>query len=233
MENLARRTVLWAAAGSIVYLMLFFFVDRPTVLWIHNNCADTWLPLVGTYISYLAKGSFVRLGLAVCFLLILVVDSGIERRETKLLLYICICGAIGMTVGDGLKYFLGRYRPILLFDKDLYGLDFFSTQWAMNSTPSGHTLRAFAIMTALSLLFGRFRIVFISVAVVIGLSRIAVTDHYPSDVLFGAFIGTFTALWTYVYYFRQNVREGKASHFQEGGDPGFDNERSIGRRKQI
>jgi len=200
MKDLLTKTAISAGAGTLVYLVLFFFVDRATVLWIHNNCSETWIPVVGRYISVLAEGSYVNLGLALCFVLILICDSGVRRRETKLLLYICICGVIAMTIGDGLKYLLARYRPVMLFDQDLYGLHFFSTKWAMNSTPSGHTLRAFSTMTALSMLFRRFTIVFISIAVAIGLSRVALTDHYPSDVLFGAFIGIFTALWTFVHF---------------------------------
>jgi len=117
--------------------------------------------------------------------------------------------AIALVIGDGLKYLLGRYRPIMLFEQDLYGLSFFSTEWAMNSTPSGHTLRAFAILTALSILFRRFTFVFISIAVLIGVSWVAVTAHYPSDVVFGAFIGVFTALWGYKYFFSKDNESNK------------------------
>jgi hypothetical protein len=31
-----------------------------------------------------------------------------------------------------LKYLLGRYRPIMLFEHSLYGLNFFSSEWALN-----------------------------------------------------------------------------------------------------
>ena len=51
------------------------------------------------------------------------------------------------------------------------------------------------------MLYRRFTAVFISIALLIGVSRIVVTAHYPSDVVFGAFIGIFTALWTYKYFF--------------------------------
>ena len=89
----------------------------------------------------------------------------------------------------------------MLFEQNLYGLHFFSTEWALNSTPSGHTLRAFSFLTALSMLYRRFTVVFISIAILIGVSRVIVTAHYPSDVVFGAFIGVFTALWVYKYFF--------------------------------
>jgi membrane-associated phospholipid phosphatase len=201
MEGLSKKTAITAGITGIIYVVLFLFVDRAVDLWIHNNCANTWLPQLGSYISYLAKGEFITLGLAVGFILIIIIDPGLSRRWTKNLLFICISGSIAIIIGGGLKYLLGRYRPIMLFEDNLYGLHFFSAKWALNSTPSGHTIRAFSILTALSLLYRRFTVVFISVAVLIGASRVAVTAHYPSDVLLGAFIGIFTAAWTYQYFF--------------------------------
>ncbi len=201
MNNLLRKTVSYAAITTVLYLALFIFFDKPVDLWVHNTFSNTWLPNAGTYISSLATGSYIELGIVLCLVLIIVSDPGIKRRGTRFLLYICICVAIAIVIGDGLKYLLGRYRPIMLFEHNLYGLHFFSSDWSLNSTPSGHTIRAFSLLTALSMLYRRYTGVFISIAVLIGISRVAVTAHYPSDVVFGAFIGIFTALWTYRYFF--------------------------------
>ena len=204
MADLFKKTAITAGIAAIIYLILFFCFDRPIVFWVHNNYSNTWLPQLGTYISYLGKGEFIRLGLAIGFIVIFISDPGIKRRWTSNLLYICITGSIAITIGDGLKYLLGRYRPIMLFENNLYGLHFFSSEWALHSTPSGHTVRAFALLTAISLLYRRFAVVLISVAVLIGASRVAVTAHHPSDVLFGAFIGIFTAAWTYKHFFSKD-----------------------------
>jgi membrane-associated phospholipid phosphatase len=204
MENLFKKTAITAGITGIIYLLLFVFFDRAVDLWLHNNYSNTWLTQSGTYISYLANGEFVTLGLAIGFILIIIIDPGLTRRWTKNLVFICISGSIAIIIGEGLKYLLGRYRPIMLFEDNLYGLHFFSSKWALNSTPSGHTVRAFSLLTALSLLYRRFTVVFISVAGLIGASRVVVTAHYPSDVLFGAFIGIFTAVWTYQYFFGQD-----------------------------
>jgi membrane-associated phospholipid phosphatase len=201
MEDLFKKTAVTAGITAIIYLVLFSFFDKSIHLWVHNNYSNTWLFQSGSYISYLARGEYIRLGIALCFILTLISDPDIKRRWTKYLIYICISGSIAIIIGDGLKYLLGRYRPIMLFEHNLYGLHFFSSEWALNSTPSGHTVRAFSLLTAASLLYRRFTVVFISVAVLIGASRVAVTAHYTSDVLFGAFIGIFTAAWTYKYFF--------------------------------
>jgi len=201
MENLFKKTAIAAGITAVIYLVLFFFFDRAIGLWVHNTCSNTWLFRLGTSISYSATGALIKLAIAFCFILIIAIDSGIKRRWTKNLLYICVSCSIAVVIGEGLKYLLGRQRPIMLFEHNLYGLNLFSSEWALNSTPSGHTLRAFSILTALSLLYRRFTAVFISIAILVGASRVFVTAHYPSDVVFGAFIGISTAVWTYKYFF--------------------------------
>jgi membrane-associated phospholipid phosphatase len=208
MEDLFKKTAIFAGIAAIIYLILFYFGDRAIDLWIHNNYSNTWLPQLGAYISDLATGAFIKLGLAICFVLIIIIDPGLRKRWSRNLLYVCVSASIAIIIGDGFKYLLGRHRPIMLFEHHAYGFHFFSSKWALNSTPSGHTLRAFAILTALSFLYRRFAVVFISVAVVIGASRVAVTAHYPSDVVFGALIGIFTAAWTYKYFFLKLDRPG-------------------------
>jgi membrane-associated phospholipid phosphatase len=204
MFGLLKKTLITAGIAGIIYVILFLCFDKAIDLWIHNNYANSRLQQVGTYISYLAYGNFIKLGLAFCFILIFIIDPYLKKRWTMNLLYICISVSIAIIIGEGLKYLLGRHRPIMLFEQKLYGLHGFSSKWALNSTPSGHTIRAFSFFTALSLLYRRFTVVFMALAVLIGASRVAVTAHYPSDVLFGAFIGIFTAAWTYQYFFVKN-----------------------------
>lgn len=200
MNNLVKKTAVAAVITLVVYLVLFLFFDRIVDTWLYTNCRETWVYDAGTYLSLLADGSFVRLVIALCFILVLICDPGIKHHWTRCMLYICLSGAIALVIGDGLKYLFGRYRPIMLFEHNLYGLHFFSAEWAQNSTPSGHTIRAFTLLTALSILYRRVTVMFISVAILIGTSRVVVTAHYPSDVLFGAFIGIFTALWVYKHF---------------------------------
>ena len=201
MINLTKKTGIFAITTAIIYLILFVFFDRSIELWVHQHLSSTSIFISSQYMSCLAKGSFIKLGIALCFILVAATGSRPSKPWLKVLLYICVSATIAMVIGDGVKYLFGRYRPIMLFEQDLYGFHFFSGTWELNSTPSGHTIRAFSILTALSLVFRRFAPLFISIAVLIGISRILVTAHYPSDVIFGAFIGIFTALWTFAYFF--------------------------------
>jgi len=201
MENLLKKTAVWAAVAAAIYLVFYFFFDRSVASWIYANWSGNWINDWGTYISYLATGPFIAIGLAFCFILVIICDPGFKKRWTRFLLYICISAAVAMVIGEAFKYLLARHRPVMLFEQSLYGLHFLSTEWELNSTPSGHTLRSFSILTSLSMLYRRFTYIFIAVAVLIGASRVIVTDHYPSDVVFGAFIGIFVALWVYKYFF--------------------------------
>jgi len=57
------------------------------------------------------------------------------------------------------------------------------------SFPSGHAQTAFAAAAYLSLLFPRGAALFLALAALVGLSRVALGVHYPSDVLAGALVG--------------------------------------------
>ncbi len=207
-SSLYKATYQSAALAFLIYVVLFFFVDRPVDLWLHACCADGLVNGIGEFFSSLASSTYIRPALSLALIAVLISNPGRERPWARALLYICISLAIAWCAGEGLKYLLGRYRPIMLFDDNLYGFHYLSGKWEMNSTPSGHTLRAFAVCTSLSILFRKYTWFFIGLAVLIGLSRIVVTDHYPSDVIFGAFIGIFSALWTAELFFREKKEPG-------------------------
>ena len=201
MDDLLKKTITVAVIAVIIYLALFFFFDRTIDIWIHKTCSNTGIFQWGTDVSTAATGAYIKLLIAACLIMIIIIDPGMKRLWTRNLLFICVSCSIAVIVGEGLKFLLGRHRPVMLFEHGQYGLRFFSSKWELNSTPSGHTLRAFSILTALSLLCRRFTPFFVSIAILIGASRVVVTAHYPSDVVFGAFIGIFSALWTYKYFF--------------------------------
>jgi membrane-associated phospholipid phosphatase len=200
MDKLPKQTAVTFAGFVLLYVIFFLFFDRAIDQWVHTQFSDTWVNTMGTFVSYWGSSPVVEIGLALGFIVGIIgviSHDGENQYWTSCLFYVCISCTVAIVIGEGLKILLARYRPVMLFESGAYGLHFFSTKWALNSTPSGHTLRMFSIMTALAMLFPRGRILFFAIAILVGMSRIAVTAHYPSDVLFGAFIGIFSALWTY------------------------------------
>jgi membrane-associated phospholipid phosphatase len=87
------------------------------------------------------------------------------------------------------KFAIGRLRPRLLFEQGLYGFQPFNTEWSSNSFPSGHSQAAFAAMTALAIILPRYDIMWLALAVLVAVSRVATSVHYLSDAVMGSYLG--------------------------------------------
>ena len=75
----------------------------------------------------------------------------------------------------------------------------FPGRYAYASFPSGHATTAFAAAIVLAFMYPRQAGVFTGAAVVVGLSRVLLGAHFPSDVLAGAILGSGVALAVYRY----------------------------------
>jgi undecaprenyl-diphosphatase len=91
------------------------------------------------------------------------------------------------------KRVVGRARPFVE-GTDIWAFTPFGWQAAYASLPSGHATTAFAALVAIGALFPRARAPMWIYAVLIALSRVVVSAHYPSDVLAGAVVGAAGAL---------------------------------------
>ena len=100
-----------------------------------------------------------------------------------------------------LKFLFGKARPDKLFDEHLYGFQWFvpPDAYGLHGFPSGHTTTAFAVATALALMWPRYTALFFTAALAVALSRIGVLYHYPSALFAGAALGTVTTLLLYLY----------------------------------
>ena len=109
------------------------------------------------------------------------------RTNTAFLIFYSVLFASAV-VGI-LKVVIGRARPIFYEALDITGFFPPSFDWAFNSMPSGHTAVSFAGLVMIGLLAPRYKVLTWGLAITVGFSRIAVGAHWPSDVIFGAFIG--------------------------------------------
>ncbi len=88
-----------------------------------------------------------------------------------------------------LKPIVCRERPFDVLDLNVIGAA--PTSW---SFPSGHTASAFAGSVAVLMMRRRIGIALVLYACLVGISRMYLCVHWPTDVLAGAVIGTLSAI---------------------------------------
>lgn len=100
-----------------------------------------------------------------------------------------------------LKRTIGRERPFNIMDT----INTFKTDLKDYSFPSGHTTAIFSIITSLSINIPQLKGILLFIAIAIGISRIYVGVHYPSDVLIGSILGTYTSVLLHPYFIRMFI----------------------------
>jgi membrane-associated phospholipid phosphatase len=98
-------------------------------------------------------------------------------------------GGAGLIANLG-KHIIGRARPKLYDTLGPFDFQLFSFSPDHASFPSGHATNIFALVTVLGMLWPRGRVLLYTVAAWIAASRMLIGQHYFTDVLGGAILGT-------------------------------------------
>lgn len=153
--------------------------DHRLMRRVHRWRAPLWVRFAMRGASWAGDGWFWgALGLAVMLL-------GDARRFRAIAAGFLASGT-GLGIYLNLKKIIGRKRPCLV-DPHHWAQILPPDQY---SFPSGHTIAAFAITTALGLFYPSLFSVLLPCAVLIGISRIVLGMHFLSDVLAGALMGS-------------------------------------------
>lgn len=101
-----------------------------------------------------------------------------------------------------LKYVIGRARPPLYDQYGILGFRPFDGDFLFQSFPSAHSTHVGALFMALALLFPRLRLTFLSLGLWLGVTRIIIGVHYPSDVAAGLALGAGFAFMAAILFSR-------------------------------
>lgn len=200
--TLLARDAMRAALFSLAALAVVP-VDRDISRWSQRSALQSSTPLRQTATVFRALGGPGTLVLSVGTYGVGV----LAHNRTVADIGLHATGAIGVAsvVGVVLKDALGRARPYAVADSDAYDLSFgrgLRSGSAYQSLPSGHTIAAFALASVVS---SEARVRWphaarlvtpaaYGTATLVALSRIYNNDHWASDVVLGAGIGTMTGI---------------------------------------
>lgn len=143
-------------------------------------------PLLASIVSGFASWGVVAFGAAAVALWLLAPPGGPDRWKRA-----ATAGLAGATVGllanQVIIHLWQRPRPYQAHPLGIVPLLARSTD---PSFPSDHASAAFGIAVGIVLIHRRVGYLFLTVATLIAVSRVATGMHYPTDVLAGAAIGT-------------------------------------------
>ena len=109
------------------------------------------------------------------------VNSHLKRIGLFSFFYLLLVGIITQII----KHLIGRPRPNHTNFEEGVVFDFFNTNSAFHSFPSGHSSTIMAIAIIASLLLPRLNIFFYTCGLIIALSRVVVGAHFITDVVSG------------------------------------------------
>jgi len=197
--GLNRRTWPAFAAGLVLALVLLGFFDHFLSATAHDQSTD----VINLFAEITRWGEsdwllYPSFALLVLFALLgrLLPDRVLRLAFLEL---VSLCGLIFVGVGlpslvaNLVKRLVGRGRPELFDSVGPLAFHPLANAYVYESFPSGHTTTAFAAAMVLGFLAPRYFGLGLLYAVAIGLSRLVVGAHYPTDVLAGAVLGTLGA----------------------------------------
>lgn len=158
-------------------------MDGNILLWIQSTLRTPALTLFFTHFTRFGDAGFLFIVLALLLLIPKKTRPLALRAGVALLFSLLFTNII-------LKHLVGRVRPFEVVE----GLVALVSEKDPNSFPSGHTSAAFAFAFALlpAVKKPATKVGLVALAVLMGLSRLYVGVHYPTDVLVGCAVGICT-----------------------------------------
>jgi len=171
----------WVALSVLGFIGLsILFVDKAVALYCHALALGHYsIVLRGITVLGFAP-MYIGVLIALLFFFRYVRRSKDQENRVWFLL---LCFSLSNVICLVLKITLGRARPALLFDQQIYGFYGLHKHAAYWSFPSGHTTTVMSLAFGLCVLFPRYCYAFIGLGLSVVVSRVVLTEHYLSDVV--------------------------------------------------
>jgi membrane-associated phospholipid phosphatase len=212
----AARHVLWLTAGlGAAIIVLMYAIDAWEIGQMPKRGTPSlwWVRILTDF----GKDEYVLSALGVLLIAVALAAPALRGIQRSLLLglgtrlqFLFLAVAVSNLVTEVLKYCVGRGRPFVGGEADVFHFSHFAGNPAYSSFPSGHATTAFALALAVSAVWPGTRYAMAVYAVIIAASRLVLLAHHPSDVVAGALVGIIGAM--FVRYWFAARRLGFAIH---------------------
>ena len=197
MQNIKiRDAIAIILVTGIIVIISYFFFDRDIALFF-NEVVTKDMTIFLNILTTLGRADLYIVLSLIIFLIYRKKDMFYKKLSLSILWSVIASGV----VVNILKVFFARHRPLALFNDNLYGLTWFDRGYIVTSFPSGHTTTVFSVFILLILIFPRYKVWFLVVAMIIASTRVVLAAHYLSDVVAGGLLGSFVAYFIYKKYY--------------------------------
>jgi membrane-associated phospholipid phosphatase len=211
----ARHVLLLAVVIGIAIITLMYVLDAWEISQMPERGSPGlwWMRILTDF----GKDEYVLGVLAVLLIAIAMISPTMRGIQLSLLLglgtrlqFLFVAVLVPVAVGEVIKWSVGRGRPFVGGDANVFNFSHFAGTPAYSSFPSGHSITAAALAFAVSAVWPKARPAMIVYALVILATRLVLLAHHPSDVVAGALVGVIGAM--FVRYWFAARRLGFAIH---------------------
>jgi membrane-associated phospholipid phosphatase len=205
-----RQIAIAAGIGIAVLLFLMVTIDAAAIRGVGH--LPRWIISAFDDITDFGKSGWFLWPLGLLFLALAALPPMLTSFSQRVLAAIMVrigflftAIAVPSLFDTIVKRLIGRARPLVggSLEPFLYSPFVWRADYA--SLPSGHATTAFAALVAFGTLWPRSRTLWLVYALLIAVSRVVVTAHYPSDVLAGALVGIAGAVMVRHYFAQRRL----------------------------
>jgi membrane-associated phospholipid phosphatase len=177
----------------LLAVILCFVYSQASLSMYINSITFPGLDNFAKYFTHVGDGLFA----VIVSILLLIYD-----RKIGTLVILSYLLSAGITQSLKHTLYADAARPIQFFwgTRIVHFIDGVSLH-AHNSFPSGHTTSIFSLCSLLAFTFKKYgnQIFLFSIALIAGLTRVYLLQHYLIDVLAGSFIGVLSSILLYYW----------------------------------
>jgi membrane-associated phospholipid phosphatase len=211
----ARHVLGLSAVIGVTIIGLMYALDAWEIAQMpKRGSPDLWWMRI---LTDFGKDEYVLYALGVLLIAVAIMSAATRGIQRSLLLglgtrlqFVFFAVLFPVLIGAVIKWSVGRGRPFVGGDANVFNFSHFDGTAAYSSFPSGHAICAFALAFAVSAVWPKARLAMIAYALIILATRLVLLAHHPSDVVAGALLGVIGAM--FVRYWFAARRLGFAIH---------------------